>query len=94
MFAARYGYSLDKFYSLTLRQIFQLKEVIGHKLNEEATFQAKLHDKLFKSPEKPLDIKLEVRKRYDDQAQNVYERLKKDYEKRQHGNRQRITDKN
>lgn len=88
LFAVRYGYNLEQFYALTLRQIFYLKRIIENRMIEEKTFQAKLHGKELKAPPKPLNINPERRKEFDEQAMQLHARLKKKY-----GERSRIINK-
>jgi len=89
MFAVRYGYRLDDFYALTLRQIIQIKRVIEKGITETREWEAALHDKKIKASPKPLDIRPEEQKEYDTQAQKLLERMK-----RQHEQGSRIINKN
>lgn len=80
MFATRYGYKIKDFYSLTLRQIFEIKNVIEKRKTEEAIFEAKLHNMEIKNEPQSLDLKPEERKKFDQDALSLYEKMKKRYQ--------------
>lgn len=94
LFATRYGYSLEQFYALTLRQIFELKRVIEVEKRKEAEFQAKLNKMELKGAPAPVKMSAEDRKLTNDHAEKLHERLLKRHKDFKDGKRSRVVDKN
>ena len=82
MFAARYGYDLDYFYSLTLRQVHAIKKVIEKKNMSDRVYEAQLHDKKIQGAVRQLQVPPKLRKEYNEDANKLYERLKARHESR------------
>ena len=80
--AKRYSYSIDQFYNLTLRQLHILLNVIGDKGYEELEVQAALQGKKLKPRIKFEDVSEEDDKKMDNEAAEIYARLKAEYEKK------------
>jgi hypothetical protein len=81
--AKRYGYSIDEFYNLTLRQLHILLHVVGDQSYEEIEVQAALQGKKLKPRMKPLDIEEDDDKRLDEDAVAAHAQLMKEYNERQ-----------
>ncbi len=81
--AKRYGYSIDDFYNLTLRQLHILLNVVGDQSYEDLEVQAALQGKKLKPRMKPLDIEESDDKQLDDDAVAAHARLMKEYKERQ-----------
>lgn len=81
--AKRYGYTIDQFYNLTLRQLHILLTVIGDKSYEELEIQATLQGKKLRPKIKALDIDTEADTKLDDDAKELHERLMKEYKEKQ-----------
>jgi len=79
--AKRYGYTLDQFYQLTLRQLHMLLTVIGDKSYEELEVQAALQGKKLKPRIKFHDISEEEEADQEQQALDALKELQSRYEK-------------
>lgn len=79
----RYGYSIDKFYDLTLRQLHILLHVIGDQSYEEIEIQAALQGKKLKPRMTPLDIEEDDDKKLDEDAVAAHAQLMKEYKEKQ-----------
>jgi hypothetical protein len=85
--ASRYGHDLDQFYSLTLRQLHILLKTIEDKSYDELEIQAALAGRKLKPRMEFEDISEEQEKSREEDAQDALERLKKEYEQRNKGNK-------
>jgi len=80
--AKRYGYTLDQFYELTLRQVHILLHTIGDKQYDELEIQAALQGRKLKPRMVFNDVSVEEEKEQEQQALDALSRLKKEYEER------------
>ncbi len=78
----RYGYTIDQFYALTLRQLHILLKVINDKSYEELEVQAALAGKQLKPRMKFEDVSEEEEKENDEQAIEALKRLQEEYKSR------------
>ena len=78
--AKRYGYTIDQFYDLTIRQLHILLHIIGDKSYEEIEIQAALQGRKLKPQMKAIDIDEKVDKQMDDEAADTFARLRREYE--------------
>lgn len=93
LFAARYGWTLDYFYSLTLRQIFHIKEALENGKNTEFSQQAALHDKKLKDTVNVVKVSKEDKPLYKKKEDELMEKLKKRHKEAiKNGKRSRTTD--
>ncbi len=83
--ASRYGYSLEQFYTLTLRQIHILLKVIGDKQYEELEVQAALQGRKLKPRMVFADITEEQEEEQEEHALDTLKRLQQEYKDRQNG---------
>lgn len=81
--AKRYGYTLEKFYELTLRQLHIILKTIGDKSYDELEVQAALAGRQLKPRLKFDDISKEEEKENEDQAMDALKRLQEEYKKKQ-----------
>lgn len=81
--AKRYGYTIEQFYNLTLRQLHILLIVIGDKSYDELEVQASLQGKKLRPRMKPLENTVESDTKLDDDAKELHERLMKEYKEKQ-----------
>jgi len=70
-----------------------MKRIIEQRKLEEIETLAKLHGKAFNAPMKSLGVTPEQREEYDSQAEKLLQRMKQKHKDKQHGERQRTTDK-
>jgi len=90
LFAERYGYTLHDFYSLTLRQIFNIKKALEKSKTKRFEWEAALAGKpIEKKSTEGLDLTKEEHEKNDTKAQELLERMRKEY-----GQRSRVADKN
>lgn len=78
--AKRYGYSIDQFYELTLRQLHILLSVINEESYHELEVQASLQGRELKPRMEVLDITPEQEKEQEQAAQDAYAELQRRYE--------------
>ena len=78
--AKRYGYTIEQFYSLTLRQVHLLLKVIGDKTYEELEIQAALQGKKLKPRMNFDDISPEQEAANEEQAFEALRELQKKYQ--------------
>lgn len=83
--AKRYGYDLDQFYNLTLRQLLILLNVINEESYDELALQAKLHGREIKERMEVDDITPEQEAEQDNAAQAAYEALMRRYREANNG---------
>lgn len=81
--AKRYGYSIEDFYNLTLRQLHILLNIVGDQSYEDLEVQAALQGKKLKPRIKPIDIEEKDDKILDDDAKDLHARLMEEYKKKQ-----------
>lgn len=87
MFAERYGYTLNDFYALTLRQVFHIKKALEKAKTRTMEWEAALAGKPIKKKAEGLGFTPEEEKENDEKAKQLLERMKAEY-----GNRTRATD--
>lgn len=81
--ASRYGYSIDDFYNLTLRQLHIILSVAGDKRYEEIEVQAALQGRKLKPRmTAPEELTEEKDEDMDKQAQEMYQEQMKRYKER------------
>ena len=80
--AKRYGYTLEQFYELTLRQLHILLKTIGDKSYDELEVQAALAGRQLKPRMKFEDISEEEEQENEDQAMEALKRLQEEYKAR------------
>lgn len=80
--AKRYGYTIDQFYDLTLRQLHILLNVIKDESYQELEVQAALQGRELKPQMEVLDITPEEEKEQESAAKDAYNRLMQAYEER------------
>ena len=78
--AKRYSYTLDQFYSLTLRQLHALLKVSDDEGYKELEILAQLNGMKMQERMQYNDISPEEEKEQDEAAQSMFERLKQEYE--------------
>lgn len=83
--AHRYGYSIDQFYDLTLRQLHILLKTIGDKQYEELEIQAALAGRKLKPKIKFNDISLKEEEDHEKQALDALEKLQQRYKDNKNG---------
>lgn len=83
--ASRYGYTIDQYYELTLRQLQILLKTANEEEYQELEFQAALNGRELKAPIKVLEISDEEDNDLDKEAQSMFDRLKKNYEEKKNG---------
>lgn len=79
----RYGYTLDSFMDLTLRQVHMLLNLVGDKSYEELEVQAALQGRKLKPRMKFLDVSEEEEMDQEQQALDALKRLQEDYKAKQ-----------
>ena len=77
--AKRYGYTLDQFYSLTLRQLHLILKTIGDKSYEELEIQASLAGRTLKPRITYTDITEEEEQENIEHATDALKRLQENY---------------
>lgn len=80
--AKRYGYSIDQFFNLTLRQLHILLNVINDESYKEIEVQAALLGRKLKPKLEAMELTEDQDKKLDNEAQDAYARLKREYEER------------
>lgn len=85
--AKRYGYTIDQFYELTLRQLHILLHIVGDQSYEEIEIQAALQGKKLKPRMKPLEFDEKEDKAMDEDAKEIHARLMKEYKEKQGANK-------
>lgn len=78
----RYGYSIEQFYSLSLRQLHILLNVIGDQSYEDLEIQAALLGKKLKPRMEFNDLEEKQDKMLDDEAADTLKRLQDEYKAR------------
>jgi hypothetical protein len=78
--ASRYHYTLDQFIKLTNKQIDRITKAITKNRHSEIELQAGLHGVKLKGFMNPLNLSKEQRKKSDDYAKEINERLQKKFE--------------
>jgi hypothetical protein len=78
--AKRYGYTLDEFYNLTLRQVSALLETIGDESYKELEVQASLAGRELKPRMQINEVTEEQEKSQEQEAIDAVKRLQKQYE--------------
>jgi len=93
LFASRYGYSIEQFYSLTLRQIYSIKKVIEKSNRIELRQKAALHGKELKG-DAPEVIEYDAEQENDNEAEakKMLARMRAKHKDSANGYRQRTTD--
>ena len=81
--AKRYGYSLDQFYDLTLRQLHILLKVIGEKTYDELEIQAALQGRKLKPRMNFEDVTPEQDAENENQAMEALKELQRKYQEKQ-----------
>lgn len=81
--AARYGYTIEQFYALTLRQVHILLTTVNDKEYDELEVQASLVGKKLKPRITVDDIGEEDEKEQEKDALEMLKRLQDDYKKKQ-----------
>ncbi len=79
-FAKRYGYTIDEFYNLTLRQVHSMLKVMGGEKYKELEVQAALSGRKLKPRIEELDLSEEDDKEIEDYAKEIKERLARESE--------------
>lgn len=74
--ASRYGYTINEFYELTLRQVTQLLKVSRKAKHKELAQDAALHCVKLKETMQPIDVSDEERGEQDKQASAALDRLR------------------
>lgn len=74
--AARYGYTVDQFYALTMRQIFYLSKSASAGHERDVEIMAKLHGLNYKPRIEVLDIPKERQDEINNHAKDVINKLK------------------
>ena len=80
--ASRYGYTLEQFYQLTLRQLHILLTTIGDKKYDELEVQAALQGRQLKPRITFNDVSIEEEEDQEKQAQDALAELKRKYQER------------
>ncbi len=80
--AKRYGYSLDDFYRLTLRQVSALLKISDDEQYKEIELQAALLGRKMKERMTQLDISEEEESEQDEGAEELLARLKQNYKEK------------
>lgn len=78
--AKRYGYTIEQFYQLTLRQLHMLLKVSGDKSYDELEIQAALAGRKLKPRINFRDVSEEEEKEQEEQAVEALKRLQKEYQ--------------
>lgn len=85
--ATRYGYTVEEFYNLTLRQVHILLEKLEDGRYKDLEVQASLMGKKLKPRVTYSDFSEEQEADQEADAQEAFKRLQKEYQERQKGNK-------
>ncbi len=80
--ASRYGYSIDQFYNLTMRQLHILLKTINEEKHNELSVSAALQGRELKPRMEVLEITEEQEKENEESAASAHESLLKRYNER------------
>lgn len=77
--ASRYGYTIEDFYNLTLRQIMMLLKKVSNKRHDELAIKAALMGRKIEDRVRLEEIPEEQEKEQEDQARAALKRLQQEY---------------